>query len=82
MDQSTEKEKVEELTFSGLDGKIVTLRMRALALSSTQDQARIAILLKDCSHERRLEEEVKGFKARFRNLLEHTGLVSSDTTAL
>ena len=82
MNQSIEKEKVEEITFRGLDGKVVTLRMRAFALSSGQYLARIAILLKDCSHERRLEEEVRGFKARFRNLLEQTGLVPSDTTAL
>ena len=82
MNQGVEKEKVEELTFQGLDGKKVTLRMRALALSSREYTARIAILLKDCSNERRLEEEVKGVKARFRNLLENAGLVSSDTTAL
>jgi len=82
MNQSIEKEKVEEITFRGLDGKKVTLRMRALALSSRQYLARIAILLQDCSHERHLEEEVRGFKARIRNLLENTGLVSSDTTAL
>lgn len=82
MDQSTETEKVEEITFSGLDGETVTLRMRAIALSSTEDLARIAILLQDCSHERRLEEEVKGVKARIRSLLESTGLVSSDKTAL
>lgn len=82
MNQSIEKEKVEEITFSGLDGKKVTLRMRALALSSSQYLARIAILLSDCSHERRLEEEVKGVRSRIRNLLENTGLVSSDTTTL
>ena len=82
MNQSIEKEKVEEITFSSLDGKMVTLRMRAIALSSSQYLARIAILLNDCSHERRLEEEVKGVRSRIRNLLENTGLVSSDTTAL
>jgi PAS domain-containing protein len=83
MDQDIEKERVEEITFSGLNGKIVTLRMRAIALSSgEQHLARIAILLTDCSHERELEEEVKGVKARIRNALESAGLISSDTTAL
>ncbi len=82
MNQGTEKEKIEELTFSSLDGRKVTLRMRAIALSSDRHRARIAILLSDCSQERRLEEEVKGVKSRIRNLLESTGLVSSDTTSL
>ena len=82
MNQDIEKEKVEEITFSGLNGKTVTLRMRALALSSSEDLARIAILLTDCSHERELEEEVKGVKAHIRNVLESAGLISSDTTAL
>ena len=61
---------------------MVTLRMRAIALSSGEHLARIAILLTDCSHERELEEEVKGVKARIRRVLESTGMVSSDTTAL
>ena len=82
MNQDVEKEKVEEITFSSLNGKTVTLRMRALALSSEEHLARIAILLTDCSHERALEEEVKGVKARIRKALENTGLVSPDTTAL
>jgi PAS domain-containing protein len=82
MNQDIEKEKVAEITFSGLNGKMVTLRMRALALSSSEHLARIAILLTDCSHERELEEEVKGVKARIRNVLESAGLISSDTTAL
>lgn len=82
MNQDVEKEKVEELTFSGLNGRIVTLRMRAIALSSDEHLARIAILLTDCSLERELEKEVNGVKARIRSVLESTGLVSSDTTAL
>lgn len=82
MSVDAEKEKVEELTFSALDGKQVTLRMRAIALSSEQHLARIAIFLTDCSHERRLEEEVKGVKSRIRGLLESTGIVSSDSTSL
>jgi sensor histidine kinase regulating citrate/malate metabolism len=82
MNQDAEKEKVEELSFKALDGKKVTLQMRAIALSSGEHLARIAILLTDCSHERQLEEEVKGVKARIRGLLESTGIVSSDSTSL
>jgi PAS domain-containing protein len=82
MNQDAEKEKIEELSFTALNGKKVTLQMRAIALSSSEYLARIAILLTDCSHERRLEEEVKGVKARIRGLLESTGIVSSDSTSL
>jgi hypothetical protein len=82
MSQDAEKEKVEELSFTGLDGKKVTLQMRAIALSSGEHLARIAILLTDCSRARQLEEEVKGVKARIRGLLESTGIVSSDSTSL
>jgi len=82
MQHSAEKEKIEEITFKGLDGKKVTLKMRAIALSSDQHLARIAILLTDCSHERRLEEEVTGVKARIRSLLESTGIVSPDSASL
>jgi len=82
MNQDKEKERIEEITFNGLNGKIVTLRMRAIALSSTKHLARIAILLTDCSHERELEAEVKGIRARIRSVLENTGLVSSETTSL
>ena len=82
MNQDAEKQKVEELSFTALNGKIVTLRMRAIALSPGEYLARIAILLTDCSRARQLEEEVKGVKARIRGLLESTGIVSSDSTSL
>ncbi len=82
MAKDAEKEKVEELSFTSLDGKKVTLQMRAITLSSSKHQAQIAILLSDCSQARQLEEEVKGVKARIRGLLESTGIVSSDSTSL
>lgn len=82
MNQDAEKEKVEELSFTALNGKKVTLQMRAIALSSGEHLARIAILLTDCSRARQLEEEVKGVKARIRGLLESTGIVSSGSTSL
>jgi len=56
MTQNMEKEKVEEVTFSGSDGTMVSLNLRAIALSSQKTLARCAILLTNRTHERQLEE--------------------------
>jgi len=58
MAQGTKREKVEEVTFSGPDGAMVSLNLRAIALSSGRTLARCAVLLTNHTHERQLEEEV------------------------
>jgi transcriptional regulator with GAF, ATPase, and Fis domain len=58
MMQDLEREKMEEITFSGPDGMMVALNLRAIALSSGSTLARCAIVLTNRTHERQLEEEV------------------------
>jgi len=58
MMQDMEREKVEEITLDGPDNTMVSLNLRAIALSSKQTLARCAILLTNRTHERQLEEEV------------------------
>jgi transcriptional regulator with GAF, ATPase, and Fis domain len=58
MAQSSEKEENEDITFRRPDGRFVSLRLRALALSPHEPVARCAIILKNRTHERQLEEEV------------------------
>jgi len=58
MTQDMERERVEEVTFSGPDNTMVSLNLRAIALSSGSTLARCAILLTNRTHERQLEEEV------------------------
>jgi len=58
MMQDMENEKVEEVTLDGPDNTMVSLNLRAIALSSKKTLARCAILLTNRTHERQLEEEV------------------------
>jgi len=58
MMQDMEREKVEEVTLSGPDNTMVSLNLRAIALSSKQTLARCAILLTNRTHERQLEEDL------------------------
>jgi len=58
MTQNVEKEKIEEVTFSRPDNTMVSLNLRAVALSSQGTLARCAILLTNRTHERQLEEAV------------------------
>jgi len=58
MMQDMEREKVEEVILDGPDNTMVSLNLRAIALSSRQTLARCAILLTNRTHERQLEEEV------------------------
>jgi transcriptional regulator with PAS, ATPase and Fis domain len=92
MMQGLEKEKIEEITFSGPDGTMVSLNLRAIALSSEKTLARCAILLTNRTHERRLEEEVSerirmggliGRSPPMRKLFQHIiRAASSDATVL
>jgi len=52
------KEKIEHPIFRKPDGTVVSLSLRALALSPGESLARCAILLKNRTREQRLEEEV------------------------
>ena len=52
------KEKTERPDFRRPDGSMVSLSLRALALSPSEPLARCVILLKNRSHEQQLEEEV------------------------
>jgi len=52
------EEKIEHPVFRQPDGSMVSLSLRALALSPSEPLTRCAILLKNRTHEQRLEEEV------------------------
>jgi len=71
MQQNTKKEKLEDITFRRPDNRIVSLRLRALALSPSEPLARCAILLTNRTHEQQLEEEVSE-RLRLGGLIGHS----------
>ncbi|MDQ7010366.1 MAG: sigma 54-interacting transcriptional regulator [Mariprofundaceae bacterium] len=71
MQQDTKKEKLEDITFRRPDNRIVSLRLRALALSPSEPLARCAILLTNRTHEQQLEEEVSE-RLRLGGLIGHS----------
>lgn len=92
MMQDLEREKVEEITFNGPDGMLVSLNLRAIALSSGSTLARCAIVLTNRTHERQLEGEVSerirmggliGRSPPMRKLFQHIlRAATSDATVL
>ncbi|MCK5308601.1 MAG: sigma 54-interacting transcriptional regulator, partial [Zetaproteobacteria bacterium] len=56
--QGSEKEKFEEVTLEGPDGKTLALNLRAIALSESNAVVRNAIILTNRTRERQLEEQV------------------------
>ena len=71
MQQDTKKEKLEDITFRRPDNRVVSLRLRALALSPSEPLARCAILLTNRTHEQQLEEEVSE-RLRLGGLIGHS----------
>ncbi len=65
------REKTEHPTFRQPDGTMVSLSLRALALSPSEPLARCAILLKNRSHEQRLEDEISE-RFRLGSLIGHS----------
>ncbi len=54
----SKKERTEEVSFEGPDGKTLVLNLRAIALTESSTVARCAVVLTNRTHERQLEEQV------------------------